>query len=219
MLPLHAGGDLDPRHAPAVDRHLSGCLPCFREFGELSAMRARLAVLAAQPLPAGILDGFADEVMARVAVGEPGPVAQAPRPGPRPVFLPRLAAAAALLLVTLAGWRLFDDGGMLPGRELGLQAASSPVADGQPAVRVDVPVGVVTSPPRRRFGGTPAAGATLDPVSTMPNLLMGNDTLPDAMSFQIRLRGGVPGSAVIMRSGPGGGLQLDGDRQPRARRP
>ena len=108
MLPLHVGGDLDPRHTGPVDEHLHACLGCFREFRELATMRGRLGVLAEEPLPEGVLDGFTEEVMARIAVGEPGPAAEPPRPSLLRLPSVRLAAAAVLLLalslaVTLGG--------------------------------------------------------------------------------------------------------------------
>jgi len=103
LLPLHAGGDLDRKQAGAVDEHLHACLSCFREYRELITMRGRLGVLAEQPLPEGTLDGFAEEVMARVAVGEPGPRAELPSSIAWRRRLPRLAAAAALLLMVGVG--------------------------------------------------------------------------------------------------------------------
>jgi hypothetical protein len=115
MLPLQVGGDLDPRHTDAVDEHIKQCLSCFREFRELAAMRGRLGVLSEEALPAGILDGFAEEVMARIAVGEPGPAADAPRPILRLRQVHRLAAAAAVLIVCFAGWRFMQDDGRLLG--------------------------------------------------------------------------------------------------------
>lgn len=108
MLPLHVGRDLDPRHVAAVDEHLGRCLSCFREFHVLADVRGRLGVLAEEPLPAGILDGFTEEVMARIAVGEPGPAAAVLRPRTPWWSRPSLAAAAALLLVATAAWRWFD---------------------------------------------------------------------------------------------------------------
>ena len=61
LLPLHVGGDLDREKTQAVDVHLHRCLPCFREFREYAAMRARLGVLADMPLPTGALDHFTDD--------------------------------------------------------------------------------------------------------------------------------------------------------------
>lgn len=109
LLPLHAGGDLPADEAARVDAHLHACLSCYREFRELAEVRGRLGVLAEEPLPAGILDGFTEEVMARIAVDAGGPAAELPaaqrwRPGP--VFL-RQAAAAALLLAVSA-WMVWQ---------------------------------------------------------------------------------------------------------------
>jgi len=131
MLPLHAGGDLDPRHVAAVDEHLKGCLTCYRELREFVSMRGRLGVLAEAPLPRGILDGFAEEVMARIDIREPGPAAEAPRPASVHWYAwPRLAAAAAVLIAALAGWRLLEDEGV-------------PLGSSQPVVG-----GVLTDGPR-----------------------------------------------------------------------
>lgn len=117
LLPLHAGGDLDQRQSGAVDEHLHACLSCFREFRELVTMRGRLGVLAEQPLPKGALDGFTEEVMARVTVGEPGPRAEIMRSVAWRRRIPRLAAAAALLLMVGAGAYQVGllDGTRLPG--------------------------------------------------------------------------------------------------------
>ena len=106
LLPLHAGGDLPADRAALVDEHLHVCLTCFREFRDYAAMRGRLGVLAEEPLPEGALDGFTDEVMACVALGEAGPAAALPsarrwRPDGRAVT--RWAAAAALLVAAGAG--------------------------------------------------------------------------------------------------------------------
>ncbi|MBM3985855.1 MAG: zf-HC2 domain-containing protein, partial [Planctomycetes bacterium] len=78
LLPLHAGGDLTPDEAARVDGHLHACLSCFREFREHATMRGRLGVLAEEPLPQGVLDGFTEEVMARIAVDAGGPAAELP---------------------------------------------------------------------------------------------------------------------------------------------
>lgn len=106
MLPLHVGGDLDDKHVRGVDDHLHACLNCFREFRELATMRGRLGVLADAPLPDGILDGFTEEVMARIAVGEEGPAATPPgQLAPVRRLWPRMAAAAAVLLAVALGVR------------------------------------------------------------------------------------------------------------------
>jgi anti-sigma factor RsiW len=104
LLPLHAGGDLLPDEATRVDEHLHACLACFREFREHATMRGRLGVLAEEPLPPGVLDGFTEEVMARIAVDAGGPAAELPAARRWRLELPpvRLAAAAAVLLAVSA---------------------------------------------------------------------------------------------------------------------
>lgn len=104
LLPLHAGGDLSPDEATRVDEHLHACLACFREFREHATMRGRLGVLAEEPLPPGVLDGFTEEVMARIAVDAGGPAAELPAARRGRLELPpvRLAAAAAVLLAVSA---------------------------------------------------------------------------------------------------------------------
>ncbi len=144
MLPLHVGGDLDPKHVTAVDEHLHGCLSCFREFRELATLRGRLGVLAEEPLPRGVLDGFTDEVMARIAVGEPGPAAPPPGRVVRLVTLPRLAAAAALLLAVSLGVRIALEGiGVEPIKEMTAgqpMTTGQPIGAGQPIAATDLPV-------------------------------------------------------------------------------
>jgi hypothetical protein len=125
LLPLHAGGDLPPRQAAPVDEHLHTCLPCFREYRELTAMRERIGVLTEQVMPEGMLDGFADEIMARIAVGEPGPRAELPVAMERARLWPRYAAAAAVLI-----------GGFLGLQALGAWsgAPAAPAAEGLVAI-------------------------------------------------------------------------------------
>ena len=116
LLPLHVGRDLDPRKAAAVDEHLHRCLSCFREYREYLDLRGTLGVLAEPPLPEGALDGFVEEVMARVALGEAGPEAPLPTNVVRARWLPRLAAAAAVLLAVSVGYVSWEaaQGGPLP---------------------------------------------------------------------------------------------------------
>jgi hypothetical protein len=137
LLPLHAGGDLPPDRAVLVDEHLHVCLTCFREFREYAAMRGRLGVLAEEPLPEGALDGFTDEVMACVALGEEGPAATLPsarrwRPDVR--VITRWAAAAALLVAAGAG--LWSSGVLDPVELATPPAASHELAAAEPAVDV-----------------------------------------------------------------------------------
>lgn len=123
LLPLHVGEDLDSRERREVDEHLQTCLSCFREFRELAVSRGFLGVLAEEPLPPNILDGFTEEVMARVAIGEKGPAAPLPKAqSPRFEWL-HLATAAAVLMAVIFGLRVYDAGiepatiSQTPGRE------------------------------------------------------------------------------------------------------
>lgn len=158
MLPLHVGGDLAARHVRGVDEHLHTCLNCFREFRELATMRGRLGVLAEEPLPEGILDGFTEEVMARIAVGEEGPAALPPGRGRVHVW-PRLAAAAVLLVaLTLGATHVLDSG------DAGLTAPPTAAPMGTPVATSGSPVEgtpVVASPDGadRRLPGWPAPSA------------------------------------------------------------
>jgi hypothetical protein len=151
LLPLHAGGDLPSDKAVLVDEHLHACLTCFREFRDYAAMRGRLGVLAEEPLPEGVLDGFAEEVMACVALGEGGPAAALPsarrwRPDAR--VITRWAAAAALLLLSGAG--LWKAGWLDPLLVTPPPAGSDTVADARlepDAPRASEPQGRSLSPP------------------------------------------------------------------------
>jgi hypothetical protein len=128
LIPLHAGGDLTPEESARVDTHLHACLPCYREFREHAEMRGRLGVLAEEPLPAGLLDGFAEEVMARIAVDAGGPAAELPstrRWTLQPVVL-RQAAAAAVLL-TVGGWMAWQ-ADLLRGAPRAPDALPAPMA-------------------------------------------------------------------------------------------
>ncbi len=176
LLPLHAGGDLQPDEAVRVDEHLHACLACFREFREHASMRGRLGVLAEEPLPRGVLDGFTEEVMARIAVDAGGPAAELPaarrgRSAP-PV---RLAAAAAVLLAVSAWmtWQadLLGAPGELP--RAGRPGPASPrpevLAEAPPAA---APLG--PDPVLHRFGAQDTLGTLVDStarrVSEAPGL-------------------------------------------------
>lgn len=218
MLPLHVGGDLDPRHGPEVDAHLNNCLVCFAEFRELGAMRSRLAVLAEQPLPLGILDGFAEEVMARIDVGEPGPAAEAPSPGPRQrIFsFQRLSAAAAIMLVCLAGWRALTDQGLM---------GDGSSAFDQPALSESVSDGVPIQRQLPAFDGTPLPTASSGQRSAQTI----NESLettwplgvpaPSEVQIILRLRGGVPTVTLHGQASKASGLERDEQREPRQRKP
>ncbi|MGQ0552551.1 MAG: zf-HC2 domain-containing protein [Planctomycetota bacterium] len=132
LLPLHAGSDLTPQQARLVDEHLHQCLSCFREHRDFVGMRERLGILAEEKLPEGALDGFAEEVMARISLGESGP--RAPAPGrlrrlslPPAPLLRRVAAAAALLLALGLGWREWGGSGEVRPKDLA--GDMPPIAD------------------------------------------------------------------------------------------
>ncbi|MFT7464013.1 MAG: hypothetical protein ACI9EF_002362 [Pseudohongiellaceae bacterium] len=238
MLPLHVGGDLDPRHGPEVDSHLNDCLVCFREFRELGAMRGRLGVLSEELLPAGILDGFAEEVMARIDVGEPGPAAEAPSPGPRQrIFsFQRMSAAAAIMVVALAGWRAMEDQGLLGTnsfQQVGPVVADSVnnMAAGQqqrrPAPQPVLAAPVAAAPRASQFasGGqsTVMGGAQRSLAGELRDLL---DTawpagVPQESQVQIvlRLRAGVPTVMLHGLASDATGLERDDERLPRQREP
>ncbi|GJM22542.1 MAG: hypothetical protein DHS20C15_24570 [Planctomycetota bacterium] len=120
-LPLHVGRDLEPKLEKQVDEHLATCLSCFREYRALAESRAILGVVAEERLPEGILDGFTEEVMARIAVGEEGPAAELPRAARRAPLrlIPALSAAAALLLVALAAQLYFEGGQTVANPDIG----------------------------------------------------------------------------------------------------
>lgn len=222
MLPLHVGGDLDPRHGPEVDLHLNDCLVCFREFRELGAMRSRLAVLAEQPLPSGILDGFAEEVMARIDVGEPGPAAEAPSPGPRQrIFsFQRLSAAAAILLVSLAGWRALTDQGLVGDGSIGLDrpGLAESVSDGWPTQQ-QLPRAAITAAPLTAKG----TGQTQTQAQALNDFLETAWPLgvpaPTEVQIILRSRGGVPTVTLHGQASKASGLERDEAREPRQRKP
>ena len=142
LLPLHAGGDLPSDKAVLVDEHLHACLTCFREFRDYAAMRGRLGVLSEEPLPEGALDGFTEEVMACVALGEAGPAAQLPTARRWRLDAPALrwAAAAAVLVALGAGvWRL----NFVPAPGVPAGGVDSPLASSD-APAVDVPADAPT---------------------------------------------------------------------------
>jgi Putative zinc-finger len=133
LLPLHCGGDLPQEKAIAVDQHLHACLACFREYREFAAMRGRLGVLAEEPLPQGALDGFTEEVMARLVVGEEGPAAELPSAhGWGRVDQPAVRYAAAAALLVAVGFGLWQAdllprfGFASPGEPRFTLAAASP---------------------------------------------------------------------------------------------
>lgn len=247
QLPLHVGNDLEPNAAERVDAHLKSCLSCFREFRELATMRGRLGVLAEEPLPAGILDGFTEEVMARIAIGEPGPAAEPPVPARvlRPFAWQRVAAVAAVVLVAVSTWKLVDDPAVTRPSEGGAEAPvvgpesslvahdesatqagdAQPELRGQPAV---TPFGF-QSPALRGFGAGSAQPVSVGhapqpaahPFQGMPQgfetIRIEGMRLPSEADRMVIFQLGVPGFAPGNQVGTG--LQLDQPREPRLREP
>lgn len=158
LLPLHVGGDLEARHVAPVDEHLHACLTCFREFRELATLRGRLGVVGEAPLPPGALDGFTEEVMARIALEEPGPAAELPSVARRSPTWTWMRAAAAVLVVGLLGWQLAtveraDEPGA-PAASLGVEAALEP----SPTAEITTMAGVTpTGPWADLIGEVPVA--------------------------------------------------------------
>ncbi len=180
LLPLHCGGDLPPEKAVQVDEHLHACLACFREFREHAAMRGRLGVLAEEPLPEGALDGFTDEVMARIAVGEEGPAAALPSASSwRRFDLPavRLAAAAALLVaVGLGGWQA--DWFSFGTSELPRAVSRELLAQGGGHATAATPV---EAEARRAPSPVRSLGTLVGEEASAPGLLLTDPHLPAAL--------------------------------------
>lgn len=187
LLPLHVGGDLEPKHTSGVEEHLHACLSCFREFRELAGVRGRLGALAEEPLPAGILDGFAEEVMARIALEEPGPAAEPPRSLRGAMTPVRWAAAAGIMVAALLGLSRMDSSMW----SAWMDGAGNPVANG-PGSGSDA-VGFGGS--SRMLGGIPSR---LDPGRS----LAGSRTAPPRSA-----------SAPVIASAP---VPVDGSAKPRS---
>lgn len=207
MLPLHAGGDLDPRHVDAVDGHLKTCLPCFREFREYASMRSRLGVLAEERLPEGALEGFAEEVMARIAVGEPGPAAAAPGGAViRWPLLPRLAAAAAVLIVCVAGWRYSADGALQPNDR---PPTANPLP---PENTVGGTQGLNRQGPQLSVSGgavTAPRNGAVSRASEMPALQ--GLHLPSEQEMAVMQQAADAGMILLIQPGENEGLDAEGD--------
>ena len=111
QLGLHAGDDLPAREAAEVEAHLRSCLNCFREFGALRDLLAKVRSTA-RVLPAGVRGpgSLVDSVMAEIH----GPPPALPR------LLPRIALAsgwaAALVLGVTLGWQSLAQRSAAPGR-------------------------------------------------------------------------------------------------------
>jgi anti-sigma factor RsiW len=211
LLPLHVGGDLEVQKAELVDEHLHRCLACFREYRELLMVRGHLGVLADQPLPPGVLDGFTDEVMARIALGEPGPAAELPgssRPLQRVL---RYAAAAAVLLALGLGLASLNDlppsqappGGRAPSGTVVRSLGSTPAAVSAPARPVEstlpmaarpfgasvaVPVSAGDAPTLFRFDSPDGLLQAAEPVGLQPMPHLWPSRLRPDPNRELRLR-------------------------------
>ncbi|MCB9899377.1 MAG: zf-HC2 domain-containing protein [Planctomycetes bacterium] len=226
LLPLHVGNDLEPRRASQVDKHLERCTTCFREFRELASMRGLLGVLAEEQLPSGVLDGFAEEVMARIAIGERGPAAAPPRQATilRPFTWQRAAALAAGLLVAVSAWQVVShDAAPVASPHLGVAS----IADADP-------VGTPDDDPsfgNLDFGrfdlggvGVVAGGAGTSRVhgarQFVPQHLGPNAHLPSDVDRIVMDMAGSLGSQSLVGSGLMVDYDLDGSlRDPRPREP
>ncbi len=211
LLPLHAGGDLEHRHVEAVDDHLHGCLSCFREFRQFATMRGQLGVLADDALPKGILDGFTDEVMARIAVDEDGPAAELPQGRLlRLVRMPasRYAAAAAILLVSVLGLHGLGGAGFDPfGFGQGLDSGPGLVEQGPAGLTM---VGSIPVPSGDRSGDVPGEV----PSTTSGGTFLGpSGGVPVGMGEPATLDLHYPGDQAI----PEDELRWDDTHQPRLR--
>jgi Putative zinc-finger len=228
LLPLHVGGDLPARQAAPVEEHLHTCLPCFREYRELTTMRERIGVLTEQPLPEGVLDGFADEIMARIAVGEPGPRAELPLAMERARTWPRYAAAAALLISiglavqTYGAWGT----GAMSGSVTVPSAGSEPVvASAPPAddLGIFAPPTDDTQRPLARppvfdaFDRTEIAGDETQRL--MPLRRGGNAGAVPSFSEGARVLVDAAGRQVVRLIPQDGGLQQEFGRELRPRKP
>jgi len=226
LLPLHVGGDLPADKAALVDEHLPTCLPCFREYREFTAMRERLGVLTEQPLPEGVLDGFADEIMARIAVGEPGPRAELPTAMERARMWPRYAAAAAVLIAVGLGLHAAGAWGAAPAAvtetlpvDAGADAGPVAAADDLgifPTPFEDQSPRPLAVPPVYDMPGHPTELAS-DANGLLPRSARGN--VVPSFTEGARVLVDAAGSRVVLVLPQGGGLQPEGGRELRPREP
>lgn len=232
LLPLHVGGDLDASQARRVDEHLHVCLTCFRDYRELATMRGRLGVLAEQPLPAGALDDFTEQVMARIAQGEDGPAADLPGVR-RGIVLPTrtLAAAASLILALSLGlalgarWSSSPSAGeatpaQVTASEDALPAApASPVASGEPATATLPSLGIPVGDFRTSAGA--GAGARRKPRVAVPQPVFEPGVPTISSRDREVMQAFIPALRSMLLDGSADGLvpDTDPDRQLRLRHP
>lgn len=224
LLPLHCGNDLPPEKAIAVDQHLHACLACFREYRDFAAMRGRLGVLAEEPLPEGAIEGFTEEVMARIVVGEEGPAAELPTASRwRRLDVPsvRLAAAAALLLAVGFGvWQadLLPTFGARPQHHLRDPVASDFRAPLETAredhVRDFRPLDERLQAEPEPVRSQPRTAAFAEPTAAPPIILVDPEHMP-AVLIQIPIESILQQDALQLR--PADGLHPEGGRKLRPR--
>jgi anti-sigma factor RsiW len=101
LLPLYMSDDIDASEVEGVKEHLNTCLGCFREYQDHLRARRSLRHLAFRPDLGPVMEGFSDEVMLKIADRSQGPAAPIPRVTYR--LVPRLLAAAALILALVSG--------------------------------------------------------------------------------------------------------------------
>jgi hypothetical protein len=99
LLPLYISDDLDGPAQGEVKKHIGNCLSCAREYqAHLGALRA-LKGLENKPDLSDVMKGFTGQVMERIARDPGGPAAPVPRV--TYALVPKMLAAAAMLLVVL----------------------------------------------------------------------------------------------------------------------
>ena len=95
LLPLFVSDDLPVKELDEVEAHVGSCLSCFRAYQEQLKAHRALKLLGERPDLSPMMEGFHEEVMARVARDGGGPAA----PVPRLVYpaVRRYVAAAAVI--------------------------------------------------------------------------------------------------------------------------
>ncbi len=98
---------LDGAEQQDFERHLSGCAPCRQEVAELRATAARLGSAAGLPLPTGLRGRVLREAAATRQLPPSRVTRLADRRASRPWYQQPASAAAAVLLVVVAGLGAF----------------------------------------------------------------------------------------------------------------
>lgn len=110
LLSDHLDGDLAPREAEALERHLEECDECRRTYEQLHDVRERARALVDPSAPDDLWAGIARQIGAAGPTSAPDPARIVPLPRRRRFdwSLPQLVAAgfAALLIGAAAVWML-----------------------------------------------------------------------------------------------------------------